>query len=384
MSVIRPFSALLPDATWYRKMLVADKLYQLKTLLEPSNEHPAETQGMELYREALEGMLKTSSYQDSDQPAIFIYERETARGSQVGVWAQTSLSDMESVIVTHENTLEEHLQRHRNYREHVGLEGSPVLLTYPRSGEVNMLVEKVTANPRHQEFYYRNDKHRLWAVKDKRLIQQFEQAFSRIPRVYVADGHHRLAAAVHLHNEHPQWITSLYISAGQLICREFNRTVIPEKPITKLDLLSALEAHFYISAIPRNVPCRPTYAGRMGLCFKREWYQLDIKGHLAELNGLPDVRVLQEKVLEPVFAITDPRNDNRLRSWASAEWEQMLDYTSSQPEAVTFSLSPISAAELLRLADIGIPLPPKSTYIEPKVPFGMLLCNNKSQQECVI
>lgn len=375
MSLIRPFSALLPDGAWFRFLLGADRLGQLKSLLEPRNEQVTASNKLSKYRDALDTMLHAGNYHLSPKPAMYIYERETATGAQFGIWVQTSLDDLDEVIVTHENTLSEHLQRHLSYRKQVGLEGSPILLTYPRNEEVNQLAEKVVVRKADAEFYFSNYKHRIWSVSDVRLIEEFQLAFSKINRVYVADGHHRLAAAAELNKYDPQWITSLYISTGQLICREFNKMILSDRKFKDGELLEALGNHFYISEIPGNIAYRPCRAGRMGLLYLGKWYQMDMKSQDVATDSCPDVSFLQNKVLEPIFGIDDPRTDKRLSNWPANDWEDMLLEAKENADAILFTLYPISADSLISLAETGFELPPKSTYTEPKVPYGMLLCD---------
>jgi uncharacterized protein (DUF1015 family) len=104
---------------------------------------------------------------------------------------------------------------------------------------------------------------------------------------------------------------------------------------------------------------------------------LQLKEELTPLMAEPDVRILQDKIFEPVFGIKDPRTDPQLLSWPANQWKEMLESSKGNPRLILFTLYPLSINELLQQAEKQAVLPPKSTYIEPKVPYGLLLHNDK-------
>lgn len=383
MSRIKPFNALRPNQGWYQDLLgitggSPDKIGLLKKLLEPRGEKAEENWKLKKYLYSLETLLHGGNYLIDESPAVYIYERESSTGSQFGIWVLTSLQDLkDGKILKHEETLSRHEERLQIYREEVGLEGSPVLLTYHRQPEISSLIEKSAKRAPDSDFFYEGSHHRLWSVSDRVSIAAFQMAFAKLKNVYVADGHHRLASAAAMHRISPQWITTLYISAGQLSCSAFHRMVLPNIGFSDSDLLKTIDQYFRVSVVSANKPFVPAVNHSLGLFYKQQWYLLELKEEQRLLKDEPDVRILQDKILEPIFGIRDPRTDPHLISWPANQWNEMLENSNTNAEVILFTLYPLSISELIQQAEKQAVLPPKSTYIEPKVPYGLLAYINK-------
>lgn len=149
--------------------------------------------------------------------------------------------------------------------------------------------------------------------------------------------------------------------------------VVPDRHLSGVLLLEELKHYFYISAIPGNVAYRPSKGHRFGMYCEGNWYQLDLKASLEGFERHTDVGILQSLVLEPVFGITDPKTDKQLLNYPADRWEALLSDIATHPGAVVFSLFPMSIDELISQAESQQVLPPKSTYVEPKLPYGLLL-----------
>lgn len=365
MASIQPFRAIRPSSAHIDPVYLQDKL-------EPGLGQAKE---MDDCLDYLRKLLASGQYTLEKNPAIYVYETTLGAESQTGIWALTDLEDSkERGIITHEHTLPENEEQIKLYREQVGLEGAPILLTYHPQQEITELIELVKTTHVPECFYHVQQYHRIWQVTLDTLISQFQEAFLKLKSVYVADGHHRLAAAVAMHKNKEQFISTLYIPTDELKIRAFHRMIVPEAD-TLPDLLTAtISKYYYISAIPNNRPYFPDQMNRVGLYVQGFWYQLDLKKEQASLSVTPDVMVLQEKVLEPVFGIEDPRTDPRLYSFPSLEGsEEFLQSIQAEPVAIAFTLFPMTIRQLIEQAESQVALPPKSTWIEPKVPFGLLM-----------
>lgn len=387
MSRIKAFNAIRPNEGWFRELLgnadgSNDKIGLLQKLLEPGGENVTESWKLKKHLYSFETLLEGGNYVVEESPAIYIYECESPHGSQFGLWVLTSLQDVkDGKILKHEETLFMHQERLQMYREEVGLEASPVLLAYRRQSDISSLIEKSVKHTADVEFLYEGSRHRLWTVKDNILIKAFQTAFAKLEKVYVADGHHRLASAAALHEVEPQWITTLYVSAGQLSCNAFHKMIIPNAGFSDANFFETVNRYFHVSAVPENSPFEPSVNHRLGLFYEHQWYQLDLKEELVLLKDEPDVKILQDKILEPIFGITDPRTDLQLMSWPSSQWAEMIARMDRNPDAILFTLFPLSVDQLIQQAEKRAVLPPKSTYIEPKVPYGLLLYNAKNKNE---
>ncbi|WP_316834330.1 DUF1015 domain-containing protein [Pedobacter nutrimenti] len=375
---IKAFNAMHPDPAWYNSIMSGTTERQhFRQTLEPVQNDSVSFDACKVNLNTLKNLGK---YKQEEVSGIYIYEKETAYGSQFGVWVLTSLEDMISGnIVTHERTLEEREDRLKAYRKGLGLEGSPILLTYRKDSTMTQLIEKVAAFPPIVTLIQDRCNHKVWKIRSQETILEFTSAFQNIKQAYVADGHHRLAVAAAEHHVSPQWISTLYVSSGQISCREFHRMVCPESPLDTNLLLEKLSKQFYISEVPNNVAYKPSRSHRFGMQHKCTWYQLDLKPEY--INELLDVQILQEMVLSPLFGIHDPTTDQRLRNFPANKWEDLLNVQQEEPESITFTLFPMSAEALIQQADKQHDLPPKSTYIEPKVPFGLLLYQNETTEK---
>lgn len=377
MASIQPFRAIRPSSAHI------DPVY-LQDILEPGLVQDQGQVTMDDCLDRLRKLLTSGAYNLEKCPAIYLYETTVGTESQTGLWALTDLKDSEEGrIITHEHTLPENEEQIRCYREYVGLEGAPILLTYYPQQEISELIELVKTTHIPECFYHLEQYHRIWQVTLDTLISQFQDAFLKLKSVYVADGHHRLAAAAAMHKNERQFISTLYIPTAELKISAFHRLVVPEAG-TLPDLLTAtISKYYYISAIPNNRPYFPDQMNRIGLYVQGFWYQLDLKREEGSLSVIPDVMVLQEKILEPVFGIADPRTDPRLYSFPALEGsEELLQRIQQDPVAVAFTLFPMTIRQLIEQAESQVALPPKSTWIEPKVPFGLLMYCTAMDDPC--
>ncbi|MCZ4243030.1 DUF1015 domain-containing protein [Pedobacter punctiformis] len=389
MANIKAFKALHPNGSRINNRFIehaevglGEEMLEIKRMLVPKKGSSLVLGTIQTYDDNLNELIDSGLYHQEKEPAIYIYELQINQGRQYGVWVMTDIQDLlNGAMITHENTLADREARLHEYRKDIGLEGSPVLLTYRPQAEINVLIEQIVKSREAEIFSIGGIAHRLWKVNEVNFILKFKNAFQKVNRVYVADGHHRLAAAEELHKVKPQWITALYVSSDQIKISEFNRVVIPEKKVSKSELFSAIETYFYISPIPGNVPFRPNKQHCFGVCFDGVWYQLDLKEDKAMLKQETDVAILQHKILQPLFGIDNPATNPCLHSFPTNRWEEMLTEAKNNPTAVVFSLYPMSVDQLIGQVEKHVTLPPKSTFIEPKIPFGLLLYSHKLDEE---
>jgi uncharacterized protein (DUF1015 family) len=405
MATIKPFRPISPNAL-YADQLVFTKaqaesvsgdytreggLKPLKILLETgARQRPETPEGQQLayldVRETLQSLLEKEQVFQEELPGIYIYEVAHPAYRQTGVWALTDLADYTNGrIKIHELTFADSVRRLKNYREHTALEGSPVLLTYPPCTIINRIISATKATVPGVTLGNPNGGlHRLWKIREAGMQHMLTEAFAKIETVYLADGHHRIESAVKLVKEqqekgHPAYgsISSLYMCTDQLRIEEYNRVVIPEEPVDKIKLFDQLSKHFYIQESLENCPVQPRKPHRLGMCLAGEWYHLLVKAATyACETGTDhlDAAILQELVLARIFGIQDPKTDSRLKcAGGEKALEEIAAVFQAHPTAVAFTLCPLSIGELISAANEGHILPPKSTWIVPKVPYGLLI-----------
>ncbi|WP_449436695.1 DUF1015 family protein [Pedobacter steynii] len=374
---IKPFAALEPEESWYKETMADFSEYNLiRALLEPK------TDSVDL-REAcntnLNMLLEKGHYKESEAEAIYIYEKKSGNVIQRAIWTLTSLEDFkQGNIVAHEQTISGHESQLQIYRRETGIEGSPVILTYRAHSELGSLIESLKGLISCIHLKESGNDHRVWKVREQPTLAKFQEVFQKIERVYIADGHHRLAAASKINFNQPQWITTMYISSCQLSCAEFHRMVTSRKKICPDKLFSKLKKYFYISTIQNNVAYKPKEQGQFGMLYNDTWHQLNLKPEFVQKRIVTDVEILQSLILKPIFGIANPKDDHRIQYYPDDSWEKMLSESRLNRNAVIFTLHPMTPDELITQAEQQVNLPPKSTYVEPKIPYGLLLYQNKA------
>ncbi|RYG54886.1 MAG: DUF1015 family protein, partial [Chitinophagaceae bacterium] len=182
--------------------------------------------------------------------------------------------------------------------------------------------------------------------------------------------------------ERPQWLSSLYLSMEQLRFSAVHR-LVQGNQVDRTLLMRCITSYYYLTYIPSNRPYRPEARGQIGLFFSGIWYKLEPIPYERELLERPECVLLQQRILSPAFGIVEPADDQRLRYFGNAAWEDLLSELSKDPCLIAFTLFPMDSAELIRSAKLGMDLPVHSLGISPKSPFGILMheLSNDSQKD---
>ena len=396
MATLKPFCAIYPNPFYADRLIFSGNeqvlsfgtvkttlpLLSLAAQLEAPARKLPETEesqllAYQLIRSNLRKLLDQGQLQIAKYLGIYVYQIIHPGYRQTGIWALTDICDFTNgKIKLHELTLAESEHQIRTYREETGIEGSPVLLTYKPSLTINNIIDETCAKTQKTSFADKNSLHHLWKIEDPSSLKNLTNAFKEIGNVYVADGHHRLAGTASLPcAKGGGFISSLYIATDQLRIREYYRIIIPETHVDDDLLLEKLRVLFTIRQSKDNLPVSPEQGNIFGMYLNGKWYELE-----TPLTAETNVLLLQRLVLAPLFGITDPRTDTRLLciggEFAMEDTQHMLKKI---PTAVAFTLSSLTVEELIRVSEIGTILPPKSTWIDPKVPYGLMLVQHSIQ-----
>jgi len=334
-------------------------------------------------KDTLKALLESDKLWHEQTPGIYVYEVEHKTYRQTGVWALTSLNDYkQGNIKIHELTFGDSIRRLTNYRRNTGLEGSPVLLAYHPDITINRIIAETIKHSKKITYGNEHGLHHLWKIEDIAVQQHLINAFEKIKTVYLADGHHRLESSALLAAEQRAkgliefgQISSLYMATDQLRIEEYNRVVIPQETIDKDAFFNKIKQHFEIHASNQGV--QPRKPHHFGMRFENNWFELTANPELYNNQNAAadlDAYILQETILAPIFGIKDPKTDQRLKC---AGGEMAMDEINAilaiHPEAIVFTLCPVSVEQLIEVAEAGEILPPKSTWIVPKIPYALLL-----------
>ncbi len=402
MANITPFRAIRPNSVYADQLVFTtmqaesvsgdlnknESLPPIKTLLEsPARQRPEvpeiQVKSFDEVNQTLKNLLERDRLWQEKKAGMYVYEIAHKNTRQAGIWALTALSDYTGgTIKIHELTFDDSVRRLNNYRKHTGLEGSPVLLTYPPNIIINRIIAETRNNSKKTSLGSREGFHRLWKIEDETTIQKLTEAFAQIDTVYLADGHHRLESAGRLAAEQKaaglpvfDTISSLYIASDQLQMQEYDRVILPDAPIEKEKLFDQILENFFMQPSRGNKPVQPKENHRMGMYFKKRWYNMAPRETPAKgIAASVDAAVLQELILAPAFGIEDPKTDVRLKCIGGGKaMEELETIIEAHPDAIIFTLCPITVNQLIEVADAGEILPPKSTWIDPKVPYGILM-----------
>ncbi len=325
-----------------------------------------------------------------DEKAYFyVYKQIMGNHKQAGIVAVASVAEYEkNLIKKHEFTRPDKEDDRVKHIDHQNAQVGPVFLTYRATQKMDSLIETVMHDASEYDFVSEDEvRHTLWVVRDEGMINDIRQAFAAIPALYVADGHHRSAAAMrikqqrqaanpnHTGEENYNFFLSVIFPHNQMQILDYNRVVKDLNGNTPAEFLEKISEKFEVT--PKNAPFKPEAAHTFGMYLSGKWYQLNAKpGAFDNTDPVKrlDVSILQDSLLNPVLGIEDPRKDQRIDFVGGirglSELEKRVD---SGEWAVAFSFFPTSIDELMSIADANKVMPPKSTWFEPKLRTGLVI-----------
>ena len=271
----------------------------------------------------------------------------------------------------------------------MGFNAEPVLLTYPDNNQLKEIIDAVMLTRAEYEFTttYR-DTHYVWNVNDEKIIKNIESIFSEMNKLYIADGHHRSASssllANQLKNENPNhtgdepynFFMSYLIPESNLRIYEFNRLIRDLNGLSKEEFLISLDESFRIEN-RGSTYYKPSKKHHFSMYLDGEYYSLYLRKEEYEINNsldILDVQILFETILKPILGIKNLRNNNRIEyPHGKTDLAYIKSMIDSNEFAVGFNLLPITTKELKDVADEGLTMPPKSTFIEPKLRSGITI-----------
>ena len=318
-----------------------------------------------------------------DVPVFYLYEIQSKNQVYSGIIAGTAVEDYQNnVIKKHEDTLEYRVEYFKDYLHQTGFNTEPVLITYPE----NLALKKWISSRKHKRPVYlfsslNKEKHTLWRINDEAEINWLQQQFAGMDSLYIADGHHRSASAELLYeqdkasgNENINYFMSFLICETDLKIYEYNRIIRDLNGQTKKQFLTALAKDFTVENKHMEL-WKPEEKYQFGMYLDGEFYALKLKDtNFNSVREALDAQILYNKVLEPLLAIHDLRNDERIEYIpGSRPITAIKEIIDSGDYQVGFILFPASIQEIKVLADNNLIMPPKSTYIEPKFRSGLVV-----------
>jgi len=329
--------------------------------------------------ENLRAFLKQGTLRQDPSARFYVYRQVMGAHSQVGLVAGASVDEYNrGLIKKHELTRQDKEDDRTLHIDVLSGNDEPVFLTYRAQADIDALMADVTRTPPEYDFTTDDGiKHTFWVAPDT-LNERVKEAFSKVPVLYIADGHHRSAAASRVQKlrtgagEH-DWFLAVIFPHNQMQIMDYNRVIKDLNGHSTELFLVELAKHF---SIEKSTQKKPSELHTFGMYVKGQWYRLTARPGSFEntVLGQLDVNVLQKNVLQPLLGIGDPRTDKRIHFVGGirgmGELEKLVD---SGQYAVAFSMFPTTIDQLMAIADAGEIMPPKSTWFEPKLRSGLVL-----------
>jgi uncharacterized protein (DUF1015 family) len=330
-------------------------------------------------KENFQKLISQGALKQDSQPAFYLYRQVMGKHSQVGLVAAASCEEyLANIIKKHEFTRPDKEDDRVRHIETLDSQTGPVFLTYRATTVLDEFIAKKISETPAVDFTGKDGvRHTSWNLESKDEIKFIEAQFTAIPFLYIADGHHRSAAAARVFQSrngagHSGEFLTVIFPHNQMQILPYNRVLKDLNGLTPAELLKKLEEVFNIIRLGSATPTRKH---EVGFFMNRRWHTLTFKPKLTVGNDpieKLDVTLLQKLVLAPLFGIDDPRTSKRINFVGgirgTAELEKLVD---SSEYACAFSMFPTSIEDLMSIADAGGIMPPKSTWFEPKLRDAM-------------
>ena len=323
-----------------------------------------------------------------DKPCYYLYEQTMNGRVQTGIVAVSAVKDYENnVIKKHENTLAKKEADRIHHVDSCNAQTGPIFLCYRENDNIRKVIDRVKAEEKPVYDFVTKEGigSRIFVVNHEDEIASIADAFKGMDAIYIADGHHRCASAVKVAQkrraEDPNptgdkeydYFLSVLFPDSELMIMDYNRVIRDLNGMTPETFLKCIDDDFDVKE--ENEAVKPTKKCEFGMYLDGKWYRLNAhKECMSEdaVDGL-DVSILQNKVLEPLLDISDPKNDPRIDFVGGIRGLSELEKRCKSDMMLAFSMYPTDIHELFAVADAGRLMPPKSTWFEPKLLSGLFI-----------
>lgn len=326
-------------------------------------------------RKALDALVANGTLVRDAVPRFYAYRQTMGNHAQTGIVATFDTKDyLSGILKQHEKTRTDKEDDRTRHIEVLGAHTGPAFLTYRDDRAIDEIVMMACRNAPLYDFVAADGVgHTVWEIASgvNCMADELQELFARIPVAYIADGHHRSAAAARYAKAHnfegeSRWFLGVIFPASQLNVLPYNRLVRDLNGLSDYEFLSAVSQSFTIGQKgSRN--CR--------MYFRGQWTDLSwtIPANADVVSAL-DVSYLQDRLLAPILGIADPRTDARISFMGGIRGDAALAaQVDSGAATVAFAMEPVTVDEMMAIADAGAIMPPKSTWFEPKLRSGLFV-----------
>jgi len=377
------------------KEMAANNDWSFLRITRPEIEFPDSDSayGEAIYKRArynFEKFVREGVLVQDKQASFYIYRLVMGDVDQTGVVCVCAIDDYwNDIVKKHEYTRPVKEKDRITNMTVSGIQAGPVFSAYRQMDSIDSFVEAFKKDHAPVYDFTAEDDvlHQLWIVQDASAVKQLEEEMSKIPAVYIADGHHRAASGSKVGQalrrkkglvaDAPyNYFLSVLFPHNQLSIIDYNRVVKDLNGLSKDDFLKAIEKCFHLEENATG-SCKPGEQNKFGMYLDGDWYALSLKDALIERNDPVerlDIAMLDKYVFKSIFNIQDQRTDDRIDFVGGIRGMEALQKRVDNGEMkVAFAIYPVSIDELFAVADSGNVMPPKSTWFEPKLRSGLFV-----------
>ena len=340
-------------------------------------------------KQNFQAMLEQGIFFQEEKPCLYIYELIMNGRSQTGIVGCAAVEDyMNNLIKKHELTRPDKEVDRKHHMRISMMNAEPVFFAYKADAQLDKVVEKIkNGDPEYAFTADDGIEHKLWLVDNDSTINNIIAEFEKMPASYVADGHHRTAAAAqvgvdlknensnHTGEEEYNYFLAVHFPDNQLEIIDYNRVLEDLNGLDNASFLLEISKFFQVEKIDKAV--KPGRPHEMGMYLSGQWYMLKVNTAIVgdeDPIGALDVTILSRHILEPILDVHDLRTDKRIEFIGGIrgldELERRVD---SGNMAVAFAMFPVSMKQLMTIADKDLIMPPKVTWFEPKLRSGLVV-----------
>ncbi len=321
---------------------------------------------------------------------FYVYAQRWGEKTQYGIVGCAGVEDyLNNNIKKHELTRPDKEEDRMKHVRELNANAEPVFFSYPSNQQIDAIVSGLVKDAPVYDFVADDGfGHQFWVIDDDAVISRLEQLFSEVPAFYVADGHHRTAAAAlvgnekkeknpgHTGDEEYNLFMAVVFPDNQLTIIDYNRVVKDLNGLSKTEFLNLLDKHFVVKE-EGSIAYKPDRLHTFGMYLEGTWYSLEARSGTFDDSdpiGVLDVTILSNLVLDEILGIKNMRTDKRIDFVGGIRGLVELERRVNSGEmAVAFSMYPVSMQQLIDIADTGNIMPPKTTWFEPKLRSGLVV-----------